>query len=221
MMGVRKKKILITGTGRCGTTFLIKIMTFLGLDTGYTPHTYSRHIMSNCNSGMERRFDERFEVLKNPDFIKNIQSLPYADIHTVIIPLRDYEQSASSRYSHGFNAGGLWNSRTYTEQINFYHKIVAGYVLHMTQHDIPTVFLDFTRMVSDKEYLFSRLHPVLHDKNISYTQFCEAYDLASVSSKPTTHTRTSKTHTRISTPTTPIHENQRVVKRNKYRFYRK
>ena len=28
------EKILITGTGRCGTTFLIKLFSFLGYNTG-------------------------------------------------------------------------------------------------------------------------------------------------------------------------------------------
>jgi len=31
-------KIAITGTGRCGTTFLVRIFTFVGLDTGFSPN---------------------------------------------------------------------------------------------------------------------------------------------------------------------------------------
>jgi hypothetical protein len=34
------EKILITGTGRCGTTFLIKLFTFLGFDTGFDKTNY-------------------------------------------------------------------------------------------------------------------------------------------------------------------------------------
>ena len=34
------EKILITGTGRCGTTFLIKLFSFLDFDTGYNRDNY-------------------------------------------------------------------------------------------------------------------------------------------------------------------------------------
>ena len=36
------KKILITGTGRSGTTFLIKLFTFLGFDTGFDKKNFSK-----------------------------------------------------------------------------------------------------------------------------------------------------------------------------------
>jgi len=62
------EKIFITGTGRCGTTFLIKLFTFLGFDTGFNKDNYKRYIMPNCNAGMERIFTDRFEVVKNPTF---------------------------------------------------------------------------------------------------------------------------------------------------------
>ena len=48
------EKILITGTGRCGTTFLIKLFSFLDFNTGYNRNNYKLSIYSNCNSGMER-----------------------------------------------------------------------------------------------------------------------------------------------------------------------
>ena len=49
----KSNKILISGTGRCGTTFLIKLFTFLEMDTGYSRENYEKHISTNCNSGME------------------------------------------------------------------------------------------------------------------------------------------------------------------------
>lgn len=39
------EKILITGTGRCGTTFLIKLFTFLEFDTGYSKYNYTSFIL--------------------------------------------------------------------------------------------------------------------------------------------------------------------------------
>ena len=61
------EKYLISGTGRCGTTFLIKLFSFLDYDTGYNMENYNNHIFKNCNSGMERNYDENYYVLKNPN----------------------------------------------------------------------------------------------------------------------------------------------------------
>jgi hypothetical protein len=65
------EKILITGTGRCGTTFLIKLFSFLGYNTGYNRDNYKQYIDSNCNSGMEKKYNENYYIIKNPQFIAN------------------------------------------------------------------------------------------------------------------------------------------------------
>jgi len=44
------EKIFITGTGRCGTTFLIKLFTFLNFNTGFNKSNYQRFIFSHCNA---------------------------------------------------------------------------------------------------------------------------------------------------------------------------
>lgn len=184
------KKILITGTGRCGTTFLIKLLTLLGLDTGY-PASFQRYVDSRCNSGMERSINDPPYVLKNPNFLESMASiLQTVDVEHVILPLRDFEMSARSRALYQNHAGGFWNATTPTEQVDYYHKIISEYVLLMAQHDIPTIFLDFQRMVTDPMYLYQRLLPILtrhnHDLNhiISFDEFVVAYDTAQSTSRP-------------------------------------
>jgi len=59
------EKILITGTRRCGTTFLIKLFSFLDFDTGYDRNNYKESIYYNCNSGMERAHNDKYYILKN------------------------------------------------------------------------------------------------------------------------------------------------------------
>jgi hypothetical protein len=44
-----------TGTGRCGTTFLMKLFTLLNFDTGFSKENYTDSISSSCNSGMEKK----------------------------------------------------------------------------------------------------------------------------------------------------------------------
>lgn len=103
------EKVLITGTGRCGTTFLIKLFTFLGFDTGYNRENYHLYIGKKCNSGMEKTTFENY-IVKNPLFITGIEDLikkQSIKIKKVIIPLRNLEQSAKSRVKYGKGWGGL------------------------------------------------------------------------------------------------------------------
>ena len=180
-------KIYITGTGRCGTTFLIKLFTFLKFDTGYTKDNYARSIHKNCNSGMERLYKDNFHVLKSPVFIDQIGTIvadKSINIEAFIVPIREYDVSAQSRVNHGRRCGGLWNASDKKSQIEFYHSVMAKYLYHMVKHEIKTIFLDFDAMVNDKQYLFDKLTPVLSKRNIDYTTFCTAYDEASITSKP-------------------------------------
>ena len=181
------EKILITGTGRCGTTFLIKIFSWLEFDTGYTKNNYETTIFKNCNSGMERKYNEKFYILKNPKFMINIRHIlqdTNVIVKKVIIPLREYELSAESRVKHKNNAGGLLCSNDKKSQILFYRQIISNYIYFMTKHNIDTIFIDFDKMINDKEYLFNKLKVILDEKNVDFNLFCKIYDDVSLSSKP-------------------------------------
>jgi len=180
------EKIYITGTGRCGTTFLIKLFSFLGLDTGYNPDNYKLFINSNCNSGMERIYNEPNSIIKNPHIILNISHIIKDNtikIKKVIIPIRNYNESAKSRIHHKNNTGGLWYAKDEKSQLLFYKHIISNYIYYMTKYDIPTLFLDFDRMVSDKTYLFENLRFILDEKNITFDIFSSVYDEVSLTSK--------------------------------------
>jgi hypothetical protein len=184
------EKILITGTGRSGTTFLIKLFTFLDFDTGYTKANYINFINKSCNSGMEKEFNSPNYVLKNPTYIEKIDDIfktlskNKINIKLVIIPIRDYKESAASRVSYKIHAGGLWNAKNEGEQILFYNKIMANYLFYMTKYEINTLFLDFVKMVNDKEYLFNKLKNILDEKNITFDVFSSVYDEVTEISKP-------------------------------------
>ena len=65
-------KVIITGTGRAGTTFLVRLLTELGLDTGYTRRNWSRDYFTHCDAGLEHD-------LAGPDapyIVKNPANLP-------------------------------------------------------------------------------------------------------------------------------------------------
>jgi hypothetical protein len=182
------QKIYITGTGRCGTTFLIKLFTFLGYNTGYTKKNFQRFIFKNCNSGMERLYHASPYVIKNPNILCDIETIindKRVSIKTVVIPIRDYKLSASSRQKHGTGPGGLIEgAQNEDEQLAIYNKLMANYVYIMTKYDINTIFIDFDRMVNDKMYLFTKLKSIMDEKNISFDLFSSEYDVVSETSRP-------------------------------------
>ena len=180
------EKILITGTGRCGTTFLIKLFSWLNFDTGYNINNYKNSISNNCNSGMEKTYNDKFYILKNPNFMINIKHIledKNVIIKKIIIPIRDYELSANSRVKHGKADGGLWCAKDKGSQILFYRQIMSDYIYFMTKYNIDTIFIDFDKMIHDKEYLFNKIKTVLDEKNIDFNLFCKIDDEVSLTSK--------------------------------------
>ena len=182
------EKILITGTGRSGTTFLIKLFSFLDFDTGFNRDTYNSFINSNCNSGMERNYKDNYYILKSPFFMTDIENIikdTSITIKNIIIPIRDLKMSAKSRVKHGEGAhGGLWNANDELSQINFYKDILINYIFIATKYDINTIFIDFDKMINDKTYLFNKLKFILDEKNIDLETFSLVYDEVSLCSKP-------------------------------------
>lgn len=182
------EKILITGTGRCGTTFLIKLFSFLGFDTGYNEENYNEYIYPNCNSGMERPYESNFYILKNPTFMADIKTIledTTIKIKTIIVPIRDFEKSAESRNKHTYDAGGLWNAVDKISQIKYYKDIFINFIYFTTKYDVNTIYLDFDKMINDKTYLFNKLINILNEKNIDFEKFCKIYDDVSLTAKPT------------------------------------
>lgn len=178
-------KILISGTGRCGSTFLIKIFSFAGTNTGFDLNNYNNFINKNCNAGMEKPINSWYYILKNPIFILDIEHIiGYANIKYMIIPIRNYEASAKSRVNLGIGAGGLFNATDEKSQIDYYEKNMANYLYKMVKYDINTVFLDFDKFTTDKLYLYNKLKHIFDELNVSFDTYSYAYDLATETSKP-------------------------------------
>ncbi len=182
------EKIYISGTGRCGTTFLIKIFSFLDFDTGFTRDTYEKNICKKCNAGMEYTYNSKDYIIKNPYILNNIDIILKDEnikIKTIIIPIRKYIDAANSRVKNGLKKrGGLWNATDLESQITFYNKLIANYIYYMTKYNINTIFLDFDQMINDKEYLFNKLKKILDEKNITFELFSSVYNEVTLTSKP-------------------------------------
>jgi len=187
------EKIFISGTGRCGTTFLILLFTLLDFDTGFDKNNYQNFIFNNCNSGMERIYTDNHQILKNPLFLNQIEDIyNNCNIKYFILPIRDINESAYSRknindkniikkdYNNDDVPGGFVECKTVETQILLYEKSITHYIIKMTQYNIPTIFIDFNKMINDFNYLYNMILPILNDRNITLEEFKYIYYLTSL-----------------------------------------
>ena len=191
-----QESILITGTGRCGTTFLVALFTLIGMETGFSRETLKENIHDKTKGGLEKNPGE-YKIIKNPGFIFMIEEYILQTKQVpklVIIPVRNFTEAAESRYKNteeqglmnddmpkeltsSKGAGGLWNANTKEEQILFYNKCMAEYIQVMTRYDIPTKFIDFYRMTMNSRYLFETLKDVI-EPVVTHERFEECYNEA-------------------------------------------
>lgn len=186
-MSEKPHKLYIGGTGRAGTTFLSLILHTLGINETnpnwkYVPDTPLPRVPKG-KSGLEvGEFTPEKNIpylVKCPGYITKIDNIIQKHhIDYFIIPIRNYVDAAKSREKiGGGKPGGLWSAKNAEEQEIFYHKIIAEYLYKMTLYDIPTIFINFEKMVSDDNYLFEKLKPVLKN-NITYDDFKIVYNQA-------------------------------------------
>src|SRR5262245_59389155 len=104
MQHARTRHILIAGTGRAGTTFLVEYLTELGLDTHISRHG-SRQFDATAQAGFEdvplvTTSEELPYVIKAPwagEFIEEILASPSIQIDAAILPVRNLVEAAASR----------------------------------------------------------------------------------------------------------------------------
>lgn len=173
-------KILITGTGRCGTTFLCLIYTLLDLGTEYTRSNFSRYVDFNNVCGLETHLNNNVNiqarVVKNPEYLNQIDEIIdklRIKIDYVIIPIRNFRESAESRNKIKEGWGGLTHASNINEQMLYYDDSMSNYLMSMVKYEINTIFIDFYKMIEDPIYLYSKLQPTLGGKSVS--EFTAAY----------------------------------------------
>ena len=81
-----------------------------------------------------------------------------------------------SRVKNDRGKGGLWNATNLQTQIQYYKDILTDYIFIMTKHDINTIFINFDKMITDKQYLYNKLENILKEKNIDFDFFSKIYD---------------------------------------------
>lgn len=187
----RRHHLLIAGTGRAGTSALVRYLTTLGLETHLSKHGEAGAWFGAAQAGLEDLPVSKITpdlpyVVKSPwsyQLVEELLADPQIELDAVIVPVRDLTKAAASRtilqlqalhqeadwmvqmlttWEHwGSTHGGIVFSLNPIDQARLlavgFHRLLE----RLVQADVPTVLLAFPRLVSDPDYLFRKLSPVL------------------------------------------------------------
>jgi hypothetical protein len=158
-------KVVITGTGRAGTTLLVQVLTDLGLDTGFTPE---HQVNERVHAGLEFRIESPNapRIIKDPNLSRRLGGLldrGVVAIEHVIIPVRDLDVAVASRVrntKYGSNLhtfGGLFGTPRATRQREALALLFYELLYTVTRYDLPHTLLLFPRFTEDWEYTYAKL----------------------------------------------------------------
>lgn len=195
---------LITGTGRAGTSFLVELLTHLGLDTGYTPEELIKKKYDIGRAGFE--YDIRLEncpyIVKSPwfcDYAEEVFDREEIGIDHIFVPIRNLNAAAQSRIHvtksgiktqsrwsrflialglRGTNyPGGIWHtggSLKPADQELVLLNQLYKLMLASSKEHIPITLINYPLLTKDSEYLYKKLKPIL--TSISYEKFLEVFE---------------------------------------------
>lgn len=167
-----RRHLVIAGTGRAGTTFLVRWLAAAGLDVGnFDPDAY--HDTARC--GLERRLTDDPTlpyVVKDPWLWTYCRDVDPAIIDTLIVPVRRLTDAANSRIrvereaigdtvraTWGTTHGGVLWSLDETDQARILAVGFYELVQWAVENRVPLLFLDYPRIVHDAEYLTTAMAP--------------------------------------------------------------
>lgn len=187
----RRHHLLIAGTGRAGTSFLVRYLNALGLDTALARHGERSGWSEEAHAGLENLplpelDDDLPYVIKSPwavEMIDDVLGHPQMQLDGVILPVRDIVEAASSRTVQELRAiheqapwmadlSHTWEAWGHTDGGALYslHPLDQARLLAMGFHrlvhrlieaEVPMHLLAFPRFVEDADYLYRRLRPLL------------------------------------------------------------
>ena len=187
--------VIIAGTGRSGTTLLVRLFARMGVDTGFSEVQLDKIDQTVAHAGLEFAISKTNihtmpTVIKNPNLVDVLPaalSEGWLDIDIAIVPLRNLEDAAASRvsisktaYENGENPnrarGGLWKTRRPVKQDKVLAAVFYKTVETLVQHNVRTVFLSFPRFALDVDYFIEIMGPYLKERfNISDTEIRNAH----------------------------------------------
>lgn len=182
---------VISGTGRAGTTFLVQLLTHLGLDTGFA--VADLELFAHARAGLESdiRTPDAPYIVKSPwfcDYADEVFARPDITVDHLFIPMRDLFSAAESRrfvvrsasaelaISDRENldgstvSGGLWHTSDPSKQEEVLQAQFYRLLLAASLTNTPVTLINYPLLTLDSEYLFKKLSPVLGDIEQSFFQ---------------------------------------------------
>ena len=186
----RNSHIIIAGTGRAGTTFLVQYLTELGLDTHISRHGPGQ-FDANAQAGFEdmpllTAAENLPYVIKAPwmgQYIDEILASSEIRIDAAILPVRNLVEAAASRTilelramyqsaphmakltetreNWALTPGGTIFSLNPLDQARILAIGFHRLVQRLVDAEIPLLLLGFPRLIEDGDYLFERLKSLL------------------------------------------------------------
>ncbi len=186
------RHLFIAGTGRAGTSFLVRYLDALGLDTNLGRHGEAGW-HEGANAGLEDvpmpgEGANLPYVVKSPwfyEFVDQVLAAPDITLDAVVLPVRDLSEAATSRAvlemqemhrstpwmatldrsweSWGRTPGGVVYSVNPIDQARLLAVGFHKVIERLVKAEIPIFLLDFPRLATDGAYLFRMLRPVLPD----------------------------------------------------------
>lgn len=160
-------KIVITGTGRAGTTLLVQVLDELGLDTGLDDGKLTPYGPS-VRAGLECRVDDPDAptVVKDMTLggrMRAVLESGEVRIGHVVIPTRRLDIAAASRIraaGYGrlpFRRGALTGTMRATDQEQVLATMRAEILDTLTEFSVPYTVIEFPRFSTDVAYTYETL----------------------------------------------------------------
>jgi hypothetical protein len=178
------KKIAIAGPGRSGTSFLVSLLNAWGLSTPDGDSSWNE----TAQAGLEHRLGRKspFDVDKDPwafNYLDRLTDDELAQYSVLIVPIRDLRHAAVSRSvqerfsrmssgdldawawdTYGTVAGGA----VFDTSVSGIQEVLREGLWHLlevaSKRGLPIVILNFPRIVSDFDYLWSQVGPFVGER---------------------------------------------------------
>ena len=157
-------RVIITGTGRAGTTFLVALLTELGVNTGWKPGEWKPILDQHpAFAGLERAdLNTTAYVVKQPEsYCQHLKLyLQHWHIDHVFVLVRDLEEAAQSRQLNGLLCGGATCA---SQQVDVFKHNLGTLFATMVLENIPFTTLRFPECVQDWKYVFNKVQWLMPD----------------------------------------------------------
>ena len=161
-------KILVTGTGRCGTSCMMQLLSKLKLPTGFDS---MRHGMGTDYAGQEfiippscdtlKEDYKDIQILKDPRLcwtLRTILEEGTLEIDHVIVMVRNVLTSAESRMKAGKMVGPSDKAPTTSnEQAEFLYESIGHLFETLVLYGVAYTTIVYPRVVKDPRYAYDRL----------------------------------------------------------------